>query len=146
MHKAILEVDKELSLPPFSAIPFDLLVPQALKNLLQINRVLVKKYRKGFVCIGNLKMYKVASHILSSNEEIPVIIESRRFSPEKIRNLYLAELYLYQIVYGLSTNDVRCLFKALQNLPENTPSPIPKCRNSEFANAMRISNRSLYDK
>lgn len=146
IHKVIRDVEIELALPPMSDIPSELVPHQSILSLLQIHRIPVKKFKKGFVCMGNIRMYNVACAVLGPATMIPVTIVKTKLSADAVKQLYLTELYLSPLVFQISKNDGRCLFKAWRGHPEKELHPIPRCNHHDFARILRISINALNKK
>ncbi len=143
LHPTLKAIDKSLQLPPLSAVPLQLVTPKTLRTALNLYPVQVKKYKGGYVCTGNAKLYKFASSMLPPEEMIPVIEKGRKFPPEEIERAYLTELYISPLLFQISKDDGRRLFRAWQNHPEEEEHPIPPCKHSTFSRAFRISLNAL---
>lgn len=144
VHSTILDLERELSLPPIG-FPSKELTAEILQPALRAYPISVIKTKEKFTCVGNVRLYKVAASCLGPNEKIPVLVLRFRNSSNVIQASYLAELFSLSAVLAMGLGDKRRLYEVWEgNLDkQHFKTAFPLNSKTAFANVFRVSPRSL---
>lgn len=145
VHDAILELERTLSLVPLSVPSPEMRNAKNLRPALAAYPVWLARVKEKFVCVGNVRMYRLANLCMSRNDEIPALVFKARSRRDVVQMNYLVERYGLAALFALELDDVRCLHDVWKNNLDNQQfkAAFPITTTTAFANAFHVSPRSL---
>lgn len=120
-HSIVTDLDSELNLPYLSQPPQESLPKDVVRILLERTPLLTRQEKGHAVCIGNIRLYRLALVILGPSEFVPTIEHSGALTADRIERLrqgLLAETFLLPAVYGRRAPELKALRAAWERAAE----------------------------
>ncbi len=117
LHSAIIEFEKRLSIPPFQIPSAADICSDKLASLLQHLPIQVVRSRGPcYRCIGQFRLYRLATTLLEKKATIAVEIVHQRLKREMLEERYLNEVFYLPALIGLSDADIQRLYSIWNRL------------------------------
>ena len=111
-HSLVSEVEKVLNRAPFPLPPSKCLPREIVRNILEVMPLLVMREQDVVVCVGNIRLYRLANYALDPQEFVPTRQLAATLTTDcfdNLKNSLLAEAFLLPAIFGRRTAEQRSL-------------------------------------
>lgn len=143
LHHCLAQLEDDLSLPSFCTPRQASFTSAGLLNLLNNLPISVVATNKSYRCVGNIRLYRLATKLLPPDTMVPVIVIKNRCSKHEIITRYLAELFLLPAAHHISRLDVGILLSSweyMHNDGKKFTNPLQCKSKKEFSKTYRTHN------
>lgn len=143
LHPCIELLHEDLSIPPFRLIPRKALTKQEIERLLTVFPLTVSKEKRRLRCTGNIRLFRLATHILSADSLIPCIVEDTLPERVLIRRA-LAELINGPACLGVHFSEIKTLAEIVRKATSRKLlNATEKTTEAHISNLYGVDRRQL---
>lgn len=120
-HSLVSDIETVLNRPPFPLPPLKCLPPEVVRSVLESMPLLVMKEQDEVVCVGNIRLYRLANYALAPQEFVPtrqLAATLTNNGSDNLKNSLLAEAFLLPAIFGRRPAELRALKLAWQRAAE----------------------------
>ena len=120
-HSLVSDIETVLNRPPFPLPPSKCLPREIVRNLLEVMPLLVTREKDDVVCVGNVRLYRLANYALDPQEFVPTRQPAATLTTDgcdSLKNSLLAEAFLLPAIFGRRTAEQRSLKTAWERATE----------------------------
>lgn len=110
-HSLIRKLDGVLKRPPFPTPKSEFMPPRVLRHLLERMPILIAQENGKTVCIGNVRLFRLAGTVLPE-ESVPTVQylgSLSRKRREQLEQAFLVETFLMPAIFGRREEELRAL-------------------------------------
>lgn len=114
-HSLVKELQGALKLPPFALARSECIPKDVVRILVERIPLLTCKEKNAIVCIGNIRLYRLASSVLDKSELVQTIQYSGSLSNkrrERLKQGLLIETFLMPAIFGRRAHELQALNSA----------------------------------
>lgn len=114
-HSLVKELEGVLKLPPFALPRSECMPKDVVRILVERIPLLTCKEKNAIVCIGNIRLYRLASFVLDESEFVQTIQYSGSLSNkrrERLKQGLLIETFLMPAIFGRRAHELQALSPA----------------------------------
>jgi hypothetical protein len=111
-HRIVEELNRELELP-YGSSPRQECIPKGVvHNLLERMPILIHREKDRVLCVGNIRLFRLARVVLDPSESVPTLEYKGNLSKERrerLREGLLIEAFLLPAIFGQRTSELQAL-------------------------------------
>jgi hypothetical protein len=120
-HSLVKELQGALKLPPFALARSKCIPKDVVRILMERIPLLTCKEKNAIVCIGNIRLYRLASSVLDKSELVQTIQYSGSLSNkrrERLKQGLLIETFLMPAIFGRRAHELQALNSAWERVAD----------------------------